>query len=323
MFKLYVLWVALALPGNNDSRVFEPLPLSEETYTESRTLIGVLKGGSYIHVQMMVTNVGLGSQKGVCKLLWLRPGHEPMSAVEKGSREQWLFDSQSESLTVNRCNMRNTKFGVVLTGRVEECHFEMKFSKRAQRVSLPQVTTATSDSLYEYELNIPWSDVQVQWTGPEGHTAQLEGRGFMDHSRSTAMPRELASRWLRFLGLERGREVIIRLRYPSKMELPTGWLLRGKSPQPVRWQNVVVRGLDTMPSSETFEFSLQVGHDTYTIRIEKTLYRYAPLEEMNGLLAAMVRPFVGRPETSTYQAVLTGPRGVVHPGILEIGNNYK
>lgn len=309
-------WAQLAQP-------LEPKASHQDTYAESITAVADLEDGTYLLVQFFVTNVGVGTEKGACKVLVLKNGLEPYSEGEEVKKGKWAYLRDQKKLEMAGCTIENQKDGVLMAGTVDELSFELKYSKRARRHPVPDSFLSNGKDFYEYEMYIPWSPVQGRLSMEGKPPQNVKGSGMIDHSRSTTMPRDIASRWIHFLGLHEGKRCIVRMRFPSEGLAPQVWVWREQDKKPVLLGAMQVTPMDKVPEGDGFKLEATLGADHFIFSVETFLYRYAPLEEY-GLLGAMLQPWVGRPETRTYRATLQdGKTGIKSPGILEISSNYK
>ena len=94
--------------------VLQPNPISDEMYAETYTVVSSMNDGSFILMQYLFTNAGLGSQKAGCRILLIPNGQQAKNVTDRVSKENWRFDPSTRSLKVSKCNLSSqngqTKF---------------------------------------------------------------------------------------------------------------------------------------------------------------------------------------------------------------------
>jgi hypothetical protein len=322
---LLILWVFTTpvTAWGQLAKPLEPKTSHQDTYAESITAVADFSDGTYLLVQYFVTNVGMGSEKGACKVIVLKKGQEAYSEGEQVKKSKWGYQPDSQMLEMAGCTIQNQKDGVTMAGTVGDFSFDLKYQQRARHIPVPDSFLSNGKDFYEYEIYVPWSRVSGYLTKEGDPPMQLSGFGAIDHSRSTTMPRDIASRWIHFLGLHQGKRCIVRMRFPNEDTPPSVWVWREGDSKPVLIGSMRVTPMDKVPEGDSFKIEAKLNDDHFIFSVQTFLYRYAPLEEY-GLLGAMLQPWVGRPETRTYRATLKDAKsGVESPGILSISSNYK
>jgi hypothetical protein len=323
---LFLLLSVLAAPSiawGQLAKPLEPKTSHQDTYAESITAVADFADGTYLLVQYFVTNVGMGSGKGACKVIVLKKGEEPYSEGEEVKKSKWGYERESQMLKMARCTIQNQKDGVALVGTVEDFSFNLKYQTRAKHIPIPDSFLSNGKDFYEYEIYVPWSRVSGHLTRKNQEPSAVSGFGAVDHSRSTTMPRDIASRWIHFLGLHEGKRCIVRMRFPNEKTPPSVWIWREGESKPTLLGSMQFTAMDKVPEGDGFKLEAKLKDDHLVFTVQTFLYRYAPLEEY-GLLGAMLQPWVGKPETRTYRATLKDAKsGIESPGILSISSNYK
>ena len=93
-----ILHAALAAP-------LEPSPMSDETYAETYTAVAALEDGSFVLLQLLFTNAGIGSGRGGCRALWVPPGQAGINTSQSGDRGNWSYDASASTLNVGDCSL--------------------------------------------------------------------------------------------------------------------------------------------------------------------------------------------------------------------------
>ena len=322
LFSFIVLCTPLSAWGQL-AKPFQPKVSHQDTYAESMTAINDFEDGTYLLIQFFTTNVGMGEEKAACKVLLLKEGQEPYSEGDEVKKGKWAYDPAQKKLNMANCTVENQPDGVAIQGSVDELQFDLKYAKKARRHPIPDSFLSNGKDFYEYEIYVPWSKVSGTLQLKDAPEQKVKGFGTIDHSRSTTMPRDIASRWIHFFGLHQGKRCIVRMRFPNEKTPPQVWIWREQDKKPTLLGAMTVTPMDQVPEGDGFQLEAKLGNDHLIISVDTFLYRYAPLEEY-GLLGAMLQPWVGRPETRTFRATLKdGQSGLVSPGILAISSNYK
>jgi hypothetical protein len=161
--------------------------------------------------------------------------------------------------------------------------------------------------------------VQVVLEPAHGEPQILQGYGYVDHSRSTTLPKDLLKGWVRFRGFSEKCSTVLSVRLPpGNGQPPQAYWWRQGSPKPEALTEVTV----TMPA-ENFEQTpvdmvVHTAQRDFKLTGKQLLYRDAPLES-HGVLGRMVGAFVGHVVTKTYAATLHdgGSCGDIS-GVLEL-----
>ena len=321
-FVFLCSWLPLQAWGQL-AKPFQPKVSHQDTYAESMTAKVDFEDGTYLLVQFFSTNVGMGSEKAACKVLLLKQGQEPYSQGNEVKKGSWGYDPDTRKLSVAKCTVINHQDGVAMAGQVDDLRFDLKFDKKARRYRIPDSFLSNGKDFYEYEVYLPWSSVKGTIQLRDLPEQEVKGFGSIDHSRSTTMPRDIASRWIHFIGLHKGKRCILRLRFPDEKTQPQVWIWREGEKKPTLLGAMDFTPMDKVPEGDGFKLEAKLGDEHLILSMDTFLYRYAPLEEY-GLLGAMLQPWVGRPETRTFRATLQDVKtGMSSPGILEISSNYK
>lgn len=287
---------------------FEPNPLSDESYGESFTAIADLSDGSYVLLQYVFTNAGIGDGKAACRGLVVRPGKKGENSAIRVDRDEWSYTKEGNRLTVDHC---------VLSSTAGRTHFKVKTDQLSIDLTLnaiPKVTKAPGhlikvdgDEFYESELLIPWAKVEAQIKAHSGNVT-LSGMGYLDHSRSNTRLPKVASRWLRFRGFVGTKRLLFELRNDPQGKA-TAWVWSEGEAKPSSAQ---LKALKVQATGK----EVSVDWDTFSLKTTSLLYRYRPAKEW-GMLGRLAKPWVGDPETRTYRAILTLADGQKISGILE------
>lgn len=286
---------------------FAPSPLDVDLYGETFSMVFDLDDGTYVLLQMAVTNMGPGDRNGICRYIHVPAGGAAETDGKTYDAAEWKVEGSR--FTIGPCTLDEGE-AVRMSVVVGEMSIEAGLSARAKGVAPPNHGAKTADGFYEMEVLVPSAAAEVQISS-RGSTKRLAGRGFMIHSRSTDTPGAIARRWARFRATGEGRVHLAQIRFPADGGAPSGWSWAPPGdPSPVTEAKV-----GSKPGPE-FMVVAKTASGPWRIRTRKLLYRDAPLER-HGWLGTLLGKVLGNPVTHHFRAELAAPKGVV-PGILEI-----
>ena len=285
-----------------------------ETYGETFTVAASLGGDKYIQAQLAVSNLGPGDGNGACRFTLIEGGKET-SAADKFGRKEWRHSAApNPKLTVGPCSLEATGDALVFKGPLNKAQAEIRLLAKAQRIQRPGHKVTIGGKFYDVELVVPWAKAEVSVT-KNGFTKRYSGHGYSDHSRSTILPGDLASRWVRFRALDPARGRLLLARYPAKGGAPKAWAWPAGQSAPRPFQKMKVSS-KKMGKTPMYRVLAMVNGKTWKMTTKKLLQRHAPVEK-HGMLGRTVGSVVGNPVTYTYTAVLE-EAGRSIPGILEV-----
>jgi hypothetical protein len=191
-----------------------------------------------------------------------------------------------------------------------------------QRVPPDSKDTIEGRTFTSYPI-IAWARVEATLAVPGRGVRTVSGFGYMDHSRSTTLPKQIASRWVRFRGLGDGDSVLLLARNLPDGGL-RGWVWREQEPFPRPLSKLKLTRVDDRDQAKGYVIEGAAGDLTFEIKVESQIYRYAPVEEY-GFLGVLARSVVGNPVTRTYRAAVSmtdaaAPSAVAKRGILEVAH---
>ena len=102
--------------------------MSDETYAETFTAVASLEDGSFVLLQLLFTNAGIGSNRGGCRALWVPPGQSSINTSQNVDRDEWSYDAGASQLTVGDCLLRSTESGVQFTANLPELSADLTLS---------------------------------------------------------------------------------------------------------------------------------------------------------------------------------------------------
>jgi hypothetical protein len=119
--RLLLLLVAGLAPGATlaaapaAGSTLRPTPTDDDAFTETWTFVADLVDGSYVQVQLSVTNLGPGSGNAMCRLLVARKGAAPWAAIQRFDSSEWSHQPGApESLKIGPCVASSGAAGLVV-----------------------------------------------------------------------------------------------------------------------------------------------------------------------------------------------------------------
>jgi len=304
--------LGLASAPTHASPALQPTPLPNESYAEAYTAVGSLEDGSFVLLQLMFTNAGVGSRKAACRALWVPPGKPGLNASSHMSSNEWSYDEAKERLNAGKCVLETVDGGVRFHADVPDLSIDMTIEGGIRRIAPRGHRIDHNGSFYESELLIPYakSKVAIESNGARTTTA---GPVHLDHSRSNLLMPNTAACWIRFRGFFGSVPTLFQARIPPGGGPPKTWVwpLANAQPSTVSGEAVILEQTDSgMP-----RIVIGGGHPV-TISSTQTLFVYRPAESY-GALGRLASPWIGNPTTTTYRAKGTSGSGNVS-GILEV-----
>ncbi len=307
------LALLLAAGAADAAPVLRPEALAADEYAETFTFVGDLDDGSYVQLQLAVTNLGPGAGTGLCRALVKRPGAAAWTGLARVPRREWRHEATpgGEALTVGPCSARSGDGTVVraaLDGRAVELAFPEAAAERATPAALREGARQYRSAVLQ-----AFTAVQARLDG-FGEGGSQGGGGYADHSRSDLAPGALARRWVRFRALRPPHRLLVLARQRADGGWDPAWIWRqGEAPRPLG--AVALRRAADPAAEGAWLASLQDGATAATVASGARLHRHAPLEEL-GAVGRLLGAVMTVPVTYTYRATLEGDGPV--DGILEV-----
>jgi hypothetical protein len=307
-----------ATPARAPGASFAPTVESDESYAETFTVIADLEGGVYVQAQLAISNAGLGSAHGACRLLVATPGKKVWTGALTLDEDDWRFVEKTRTLEMGPCTAQGGE-RVVLRAQLLRGFVELTFTAPVWPLAPPDIPVLSDDDFYWYEIVAPHSAVTAVVSTPELERTTLTGFAYADHSRGTMLPAKLARGWLRFRGLTGGCPTLLLVRFPPKGGKPEGWSWNPGASDLRRFDELRVE-LPGVTGSKAGDAHLSAKGLKVHLSPVTHLYRSAPSEEF-GLMGRMVSSVVGKVVTHTVRASIERADGCgPQSGILEISH---
>lgn len=307
---LFLLGLAGAV--THASPALQPKPLPNESYGEAYTAVASLEDGSFVLLQLMFTNAGVGSRKAACRALWVPSGGTGLNASTHMSSNEWSYDEVSETLTAGDCVLGTVDGGVRFRADVPDLSIELRIDGGIRRIAPRGHRIEHNNSFYEAELLIPYGK-STAVIESKGVRVTTSGPVHLDHSRSNLLMPNAAACWVRFRGFFGSAPTLFQARIPPGGGVPQAWVWPLSAGQPTTVAGEKV----TIEQSESGILTITIGGaQPVAISSSKTLFVYRPAESY-GALGRLASPWIGNPTTTTYRANGRSGTGTVS-GILEV-----
>lgn len=284
----------------------KPRLLQPEAYSETYTAVLELEEDIHIQIQFAVTNIGIGDQHSMCRVLFSdRDGAWNESPVF--GRDQWWFEPPAK-LAIGPCSIEAEQGRTTIVAEVARGRFEAVLSGSIERTSPPCHLIEADDGFFDNEILLPWAEAEVRLGMMDQPKRLLRGHGCLYHFWVTAWPAGLARRWVRLYGLSAEGSLLLVSHFPPGEEPAQGSLWSPGAPCPIPIDSLVMDDVNEAGHG----FSITAGEHSYRLHMTQLLYRHAPLEEV-GLLGRIISFFMGNWVTRTYRAELRIEEGGVPP----------
>jgi len=310
--------VALLLAAPAAARAstwLKPLLLKRGTYGESLTFVADLDDGTYLQLSFGMTNLGPGSTKGVCRALLVPVTGAPWKASVRVGRDEIRWSSgDEERLSIAGCSATVGEAGTAVEVKLGGGAIRLALAARP-RLEGQESALAVEGGRYLSEVLLHRAPVTATVALPGTAPRTIAGAGYLDHTRSTIAPKDLARRWVRFRGLRGERGLLLLGREGHDGRFAPLW----SCAEPGSCRELASFRVERQGrgGATAFRVELASGDSPIEIRSARLLYRDAPVEDL-GILGALIAPFTGSPVTYVYRATAQDGAGAPLEGILEV-----
>lgn len=295
---IWMLWLSILIASP-----ITPQNSGDESYSESFTAFADLNDGSYVLVQFLFTNAGMGSDKAGCRILHVPKGKKGNNSSAQFSKSEW--QASAKRLQVGECYLQKGVKRTVFYGKTDAGSVNLRFDAPIEKKKLHDGTIKVGKkSFYEQDILIMTAKVRAEIA--MGSTKKtIEGYAQLDHSRSNALLPDIAKKWVRFRGFRGTTPFFAQLRVSPK-GVKKGWVYDHNNNQEFTISSVQL-GADPILTFEQGNLVLSPA---------SIIYEYQPLKSY-GVLGSLAKAWVGNPTTRTYRGVTTF-KGAQIEGLLEI-----
>jgi hypothetical protein len=312
------LAAALSLPSVGVAgAALEPTPSSSDNYGESFTFIGDLDDGTFVLVQLSLTNIGPGSHTGICRATVLKQGQRAWTPQKKVGSGEWRYDAATGTLRVGACSARSAGGVTRVDAPLDGGRVVLEYAQELQPTSPGDSDVEVASARYRHEVTLAFSRLTATVQRPKAAEQSFTGGGYADHSRSTIAPAKLAKRWVRFRALRGGERLVLLAREGQDGEFgPVYAWEEGTQPRPLEHFTLARQG-EKERSVWKVELFGGESQAAMVLRSTSLLQRSAPVEDL-GVLGGLVKPVVGSPVTYLHRAVLEQPGKAPVAGLMEV-----
>ena len=294
----WILWLTTLLASP-----IIPQNSGDESYSESFTTFADLDDGSYVLVQFLFTNAGMGSDKAGCRILHVPKGKKGKNSSVQVSKNEW--QSSAKRLQVGECYIQKGVKRTVMYGKTDLGSVSIRFDAPIVKKKFNDgYITVGKDCFYEQDILIMTAKVKAE-IAIGGTKKSVEGYAQLDHSRSNALLPNISKKWVRFRGFRGKTPFFAQLRVSPK-GVKKGWVYDYNTHKEFSITKVQL-GADPILTFEKGDLVLTPA---------SIIYEYRPLESY-GVLGSLAKTWVGNPITRTYRGVTTVDGERVE-GLLEI-----
>ncbi|NOK12543.1 hypothetical protein [Corallococcus exercitus] len=290
---------------------------SSDRYGESFTFVADTDDGTYVTVNLTVTNIGPGSRTGICRATVLQPGKPVWSPQKRMGASDWGYDPALDTLTLGECVARATDTGLTVEAPLDNGRVKLEYARKPEAWSPEGSVVENGKDRYRHEVLVAGSPVKVSLRVPLREAVTLKGGGYVDHSRSTVAPAKLAKRWVRFRALKGPPYAVVLGREGQEGDYAPVYVWEDKGDAKLLESFTLTQTGEKAKSTWRAEFTDRDGKPALTLRGTSLLQRSAPVESL-GVLGGLVRPVVGSPVTYLLRGVMERPGKAPVEGLMEV-----
>ena len=294
-FSLFCFITVVPTSSGFGNPSLEPHLLQPEAYSETYGFVFSMDENSHLVVQLSVSNLGLGDQNGMCRILYLHNG-KSWSFDALYNNEMWSFTPPA-SLEMGTCRMSLKGDSLELSAELNKSTFAATLHGNINVVEPPNHLIQTSDGFFDQQILVRWGKAILTVDMEDQPPIESAGFGCMYRFWVTALPPELAYRWIKVFGLDETGADLLVVRFPPKQEKAIGWNWFAHSNLPTPAQQLEYDGK---------VIKIETSAGKYIITLKEQLDRHAPVENI-GFWGFLVESWIGNPVTYTYLATIQSP----------------
>lgn len=311
------LSLALVASGTPHRELLRPVESTSDNYGETTTFVAELDDGTYVLVQLGISNIGPGSGHGICRALVVGPKDAPWSKSHIVSRDAWHYrKTPRQRLEVGACYAEIGPSQTEVMGVLDDGRVHLQVAAAPHPIAAPGADLTIASGHHRAQIWFVAAPVTVHLALPKRPARSVHGSLYADHSFSTVDPDKIARQWIRFRALRPNGPVLLQARQAVSGAFSPVWLRHNGRFEVLSSQVSLKRSEQHGKPHFTVTLRTTAGQ-TLTLRSTTFLFRYSALDAL-GFWKHFVAPFVGSPVTFTTRATLSGlgPQDIV--GILEV-----
>ena len=262
--------------------------------------MAVFNDQSYLLLQGMLTNGGVGDEKPACRILYISAQGKAENQVSRGG--DWSYASRFKKLTLNECKLTQTAQGITWLARTDDLFAKVYLSGKPKRYKLPSIPGEDEDDFFTSDIIYPWAAVRAEVKTPKVGRVSLKGSGVLNHTRSTLLPPKTARRWLKFYtlssmkGSEDAPPALVTVRLPPKSGQPTGWTWSHGESRPRKLSAQELKQLKPwITKGVPSEGTLKLDHgEPLALKRLRRIFTYEPVRQY-GMMGRLAKRWIGDP----------------------------
>lgn len=293
--------------------VLRPEVQKEDEYGETFTFMADMDDGSYVHLQLAITNLGPGDASGVCHALVKRTSQPAWTGFDHVGRSGWRHEEgATEKLTVGPCSAASGTDTVVRTV-LDGTTVVLKYAAPVDGAAAP-LRIETGRRWFQSWVTHRATPASVEVSFADGKALRARGAGYADHSRTITKSKELAVFWARFRAPRSPTRALAAGRRRTPDDAGQMWL----------WKEERSETPETFAAARTGDgrgsgWKVSVPGPDGPLRLVsgELLHRQNPLSEL-GWLGSVVSAIMTVPITYTFRGTMQAGDGPPVEGIMEI-----
>jgi hypothetical protein len=323
-FLLCLLIPCAVFSQQTSNGLLKPEFLTEKSFAEIYTLTAELDDQTFMKLQMLVTNIGIGNRSAGCQVLVLQSGEKPFKKNRRFSSQNWGYKalpSPTLSIGPNRLGIGgNSTFYLT---KIDQSTISIILDSAPVRHAMPDSAACklAGGKFYDNEVLIYWTRLKATITMPGRPVQTLDGYGMLEHSRSVGYPRDFSRGWLAFHGIQANSHFVANLRLPPAAGAPAiGWTWQDGESAPNPMVNTQVKKNRIAAEGGTRDVEVASSPEkTISFVKKEELCRVSIIDELGPVLGGIVKLCMGDPVTSYYLAqVKVRPERPPVQGVLEL-----
>jgi hypothetical protein len=190
---------------------FRAHPKDVEGYHEEWSL-GVYMDGSYVGIDFVASNVGIGDMNGAVLAKYEYEGKtKEIKCKATFDDDEWSFSKTGAFyLQYGKNRLEGDLKKLKATVRCKKLAIDLEFENLVPPLKPGSGVLKFGDGDGEYSMVFPSPRSHATGTvKADGKTIRIDGVGYISHSRTTMYPQDQIRRWLRFKSINQDHTIVI------------------------------------------------------------------------------------------------------------------
>ncbi len=305
---IFIYQLSIVSSGLADN-LLTPHLLEPEAYSETYSVFVKEESGIYIKIELAISNLGLGDQNAMCRIVQLGTGLH-WSDEELYNRKDWQFD-QKGILTIGTCILDITSGTPMIKVELNHRSFQLRFENPLEEVLPDNHLITAGNRFFNQHVLLPWSPVELTISKPSEKDFKSTGHGVIYRFWTTAWPSDLAEYWLRLYGVGAEGTFLLFAWKPIGKSGMEGFILFPDRVNPVTIENCAL--LNNKPGN--YFVKAEAGKRHFEITTDQRFDRHAPVEQL-GAFKFLIAPWLGNPVTQTFSATMESVDSIVRGQVV-------